>query len=62
MAVKTFNVKHRSLYLSVGGKLQQVPFGSSVEMDEKAADALVAAGKLEEASPKKAAKVDSKAK
>lgn len=62
MAVKTYIVKHRKQYLSVGGKLQHIPFGTEVEIDEKAAANLVATGKLEEATVKKTAKVDSKTK
>lgn len=59
MAIKKFKVIHPSLNLAVGGKLQRVELGSLVEMEEKHAEKLVASGKLEVATPKKATKVDS---
>ena len=60
MAKKKFTVKHDSLYLSVGGKLQKVAADSEVVMEEASAKNLVKAGKLVAASDKKSTTVDSK--
>lgn len=53
MANKKYTVNHKKQYLSVGGKLQKVPFGTEVTLDEKSAEALVENGKLVLASGSK---------
>lgn len=57
MAEKKYRVKHPSLYLSVGGKLQEMDLNSEVVMEEKHAEKHVKSGKLELATAKPAKKV-----
>jgi len=42
----THEVTHGSLYLSVGGRLQEIPRGTPVHLSAKAADSLMKQGKV----------------
>jgi hypothetical protein len=54
---KKYRVVHPSLYLSVGGKLQEMPVGSDVTMEEAHAKKHVDSGKLALATSVVAAEV-----
>lgn len=58
MAKKTFVVTHGSLYLAVGGKLQQVDKGTEITLDEEAAKSLLNQKKIISKADIKKVKVD----
>lgn len=57
MAKKIYTVAHSALALSVGGKLQKMPLGSEIELDEVAAKNLLKTGKIVEKEQKEPKKV-----
>ena len=68
MAIKKYLAVHPKLYLNCQldgddkAKIQKVPVGTELEMEEAHAKNLLEAGKLEQAAAKKAKVVNSKAK
>lgn len=56
-----YEVKHKKLFLAVGGKLEHVAQGSVIELSDKAANALIASGKIKSAVAAKTIAVDGSA-
>jgi predicted transcriptional regulator len=59
MAAKEYIVQHKSLYLRVEGKLQEMPVGTKVKLEPKQAEKMLAKGMIFD--PKEVKTVEPKA-